>query len=112
MNNNQLHTTHPPRNLAAVSSSPQDIARLPSAVTESTGRPGRAKHAPIAPGIAYPIAAAGVEQSRETAVQQEECTALKTGIDSSCDRGLELPPSTIERVGSNNISQSEVDWVI
>jgi hypothetical protein len=53
-------------------------------------------------------AAESLEQGQSAALQQEECTAPKTGIDSSSTGGLRLAPSTIERIGSNNISQSEV----
>ena len=52
------------------------------------------------------------KQSQSTGLQQEECTAPRTGVDNAPPRGLWSFSSTIERIGSNKISQSEVDWVI
>ena len=38
--------------------------------------------------------------------------AQKSGIDNELLNDLTFAPSTIERIGSNKISQSELDWVI
>jgi len=38
--------------------------------------------------------------------------APKRGIDNDQPNHLTFGPSTVERIGSNKISQSEVDWVI